>query len=89
MKQMKAYFFRIFIASLILANGHLGFGQGKSIQKTFDWNYKVNGNESFTFNNYDCDLIIHTWDKNEIEYEMTVDAKLQSEEEAERLNKYI
>ena len=89
MKRIKAYFYKSIVISFFLPIGLVGYGQGKQIQKTYSWKYKVNKDVRFTFNNYDCDLIIHTWDKPEIEYRMAVDATLKTEEEANRLDEYI
>jgi hypothetical protein len=89
MKENKAYFYSAVLICLCLTLGTDGIAQGKDIQKTYAWNYKVNQDVRFTFTNYDCDLVIHTWDKNEIEYKMTVDATLRSEEDAKRLDGYI
>jgi hypothetical protein len=66
-----------------------GYGQGKKIEKSYQWSYSVNPDASFDFNNYDCDLTIHTWDKAEIAYTMNVDATLKTEEDARRLDRYI
>jgi hypothetical protein len=65
------------------------YGQGKEIEKSYHWSYQVNTDVSFDFNNYDCDLIIHTWDKPEIAYTMSVDATLKTEDDARRLDGYI
>jgi len=86
---MKAYFYKSAIISLILAIALNGYGQDKKIQKTYHWNYEVNEDVRFKFNNYDCDLTIHTWDKPEIKYSMSVDATLKSVEDAKRLDRYI
>ena len=86
---MKTYFYNVFIISLLLAIGLNGYGQSKEIQKTYSWKYEVNDDVRFTFNNYDCDLMIHTWDKPEIEYKMSVDATLKSGEDAARLDRFI
>jgi len=86
---MKTYFYNVFIISILLAIGLNGYGQSKEIQKTYSWKYEVNDDVRFTFTNYDCDLIIHTWDKPEIEYKMSVDATLRSGEDAARLDRYI
>lgn len=86
---MNTYFYRAFIIVLLFAIGLNGFGQSKKIEKTYRWKQDVNEYVNFSFNNYDCDLIIHTWDKSEIEYSMSVDATLKSEEDASRLDAYI
>jgi len=89
MQEMKTYFYRATLISLLLAAGVVANAQGKNIQKTYNWNYQVNADVKLTFTNYDCDLVIHSWDRNEIKYEMTVNASLKSEEDAKRLDVYI
>lgn len=89
MKPMKTYFYSAVVISLFLVMGPDAFGQGKKVEKTYQWKYNVDEHVKFTFNNYDCDLIIHTWDKPEIGYEMSVDATLSSEEEAGKLDGFI
>ena len=89
MKRMKIYFFSTIFICLLLSVGLEGNAQGKKIQKTYSWAYAVNQDVKMTFHNYDCDLEIHTWDKPNIEYKMTVDATLRSEEDAKRLDGYI
>lgn len=89
MKRTKTYFYSLLLVSIFLTGGMDGMAQGKKIQKTYSWEYQVNGDVKFTFTNYDCDLVIHTWDRNEIQYKMTLDATLKSEEDAQRLDGYI
>lgn len=89
MKQRKTFFYSILSIVLSLSLGMEGYSQGKKIEKSYHWSYQVNEDVSFDFNNYDCDLIIHTWDKAEIAYTMNVDATLKTEEDARRLDGYI
>jgi len=89
MKQMRIYIYSIFVFTLCISTGFMGYGQGKTIEKTYHWTYQVNPDVSFTFNNYDCNLTIHTWDKSEISYALTVDATLKSDEDARRLDGFI
>lgn len=86
---MKTYFYRICVISLLLTMGLGVYGQGKKLEKTYNWKYRVNEDVRFTFSNYDCDLVVHTWDRPEFEYKMTVDATLRSAEDASRLDEYI
>ena len=89
MNRIKTYFYSIFAITLCLTIGMNGYGQGKKIEKSYRWNYTVNQDVSFAFKNYDCNLTIHTWDKPEIAYTMSVDATLKSEEDAKRLDDFI
>jgi len=89
MKGKLTYFYSIIAISTCLALGVNGYGQGKKLEKTYRWTYQVNEDVNFAFENYDCDLTIHTWDKSEIEYVMTVDATLKSEEDTRKLDDHI
>ncbi|HKK41574.1 MAG TPA: hypothetical protein VJ963_04130 [Bacteroidales bacterium] len=62
---------------------------GMSVQKTYNWNYKVNPDAMIEASNYDCDIVIHTWDKAEAEYRLIVDADARSEDDASYLNDYL
>lgn len=89
MKGKKNFFYSILTLSVLLFMGVNSYGQGNRIVKNYQWKYKVDEHVNFTFNNYDCDLIIHTWDKPEIEYVMSVDATLKTQEDARRLDAFI
>ncbi len=70
------------LASVISASG-------KDLQKTYTWNYKITSDASVNIHNYDCDLVIHTWDKDEAEYHLIVDAETRSDDDAETLGNFI
>jgi hypothetical protein len=89
MKTTKPYFFNILAVFLFLIVGMEGYAQGKQLEKTYRWKYQVDESVRFSFNNYDCNLIIHTWDKAEIEYRMEVKATLRTEEEASQLDRFL
>ncbi len=89
MKGKRTYFYSILAMAVCLTMGLNGYGQGKNLEKSYQWSYQVNEDVSLTFNNYDCDLTIHTWDKPEIAYTMSVDATLKSEEDTRRLDEHI
>jgi hypothetical protein len=79
-------------ALLLLLTGGLScqaIASGKGVQKTYTWNYKVNADAKVEANNYDCDIVIHTWDKNEAEYRLTIDMEARSEGDAEALDNYL
>ncbi len=86
---MKTYFYSACLGVLFLTLALNGFGQSRTLEKTYDWKYQVDESVKFIFNNYDCDLIIHTWDKSEIEYKMAVDATLKTGEEASKLDDFL
>lgn len=89
MKRMIRVLFSVVLLQLLTTGMAVSYGQGREIDRTFSWNKTLNSNESFRFVNYDCDLVINTWDRQEVKYEMTVDASLSSEEDTKTLEKYI
>lgn len=89
MKTMTSYFYSTIALVLFLSFSLNGFAQGKKVEKTYKWLYQVDENVKFTFQNYDCDLIIHTWDKPRIEYHMAVNATLKKESDADKLDAYL
>ena len=89
MKQKNIYFFSVLTLVLAMMTGPGLYGQDKTLEKDFRWSRAVQGQEQFTFTNYDCNLTIHTWDRQEIEYLMSVTATLRSEEDAGKLNNAI
>ena len=89
MKTIRTYFYRTSIITFLFALSLNGFGQSKKIEKTYRWKQDVNKHVNFVFQNYDCNITIHTWDKAEIEYLMTVDATLKSVEDAKKLDEHI
>ena len=40
-------------------------------------------------NNYNCDLTIHVWDKNEAEFHLTIEATGETAEDETRLVKHL
>jgi len=62
---------------------------GSDLQKTYSWKYAINKDASVVLNNYDCNLTVHTWDKGEAEFHLTVDAETRSADDAVILDNYI
>jgi hypothetical protein len=89
MKQKNIYFYSILILVLAMMTGPGINGQDRTLEKDFRWSRAVQGQAQFTFTNYDCNLTIHTWDRPEIEYLMSVTATLKSEEDAGKLRNAI
>ncbi len=89
MKTMRKLFFSALV--LFLATGFISFASAaeKELQKTYTWKYNVNKDATVGFDNYDCNITIHTWDKAEAEYHLTVDATTRSDEDATVLDQYI
>ncbi|HVN58325.1 MAG TPA: hypothetical protein VMT63_08525 [Bacteroidales bacterium] len=59
------------------------------MQKTFTWKYPVNMQTQVKFDNYNCDLVIHTWEKSLAEYHLTIEATGKTQEDEERLVRYL
>jgi hypothetical protein len=86
---MKKLFFSTL--SIILYTGLIStsFAAGKDLQKTYTWKYSINKDGNVVIDNYDCNLTIHTWEKGEAEYHITIDAKTRSDEDATVLDNYL
>lgn len=89
MKTMRKLFFSTLV--LFLATGFISFASAaeKDLQKTYTWKYNVSKDATVGFDNYDCNVTIHTWDKAEAEYHLTIDAKTKSDEDATVLDQFI
>jgi len=62
---------------------------GADLQKTFTWKYTINKDAKVVVDNYDCSLVIHTWDKGEAEFHLIIDAAGKSDEDIAILDKYL
>ena len=89
MKTKKQYFCKSLFLLIFLSISIAGYGQDKKLQKTYSWSYKANEDVNLSFNNYNSDLNIKTWDKPEIEYKLHLVAKGASEDDVERLDSYL
>ena len=88
-KKMKKLFFSAIALMMLAGLTSSVTGQGKNLQKSYTWNYKINNDARVELNNYDCDVVIHTWDKNEAEYHLIVDVQAKSDGDAELLDSYL
>lgn len=89
MKTKRHLLYSSLIISLLILSTTFAFGQGKNINKTYKWNYNVNSDVRLKFDNYDCDLVIHVWDKDEIEYHMELEVELRSERDKDFLSDFM
>jgi len=89
MKTMKKSHFRTIISLALSVLLSTAFVSGMDIQKTFTWKYNISNDASVTMENYDCNIIIHTWDKGETEFRLTIDAETKSDEDAAILEKHL
>jgi hypothetical protein len=89
MKTMRKLFFSTLV--IFFSGGLLSavLASGKDLQETYTWKYSINKDAIVVFDNYDCNLTIHTWDKGETEFHLTVDAETRSDEDAAVLGKYL
>ncbi len=89
MKTTKKLFFSTLV--ILISAGFISVASvsASEIHKTYTWKYNVNADAHITFENYDCDLVIHTWDKAETEYHLTVDAKPGSDEDGVVLESFL
>jgi hypothetical protein len=89
MKTKKRLLSRTIITFIITGLISTAVATATDLQKTYTWKYVINKDASVLLDNYDCNLTIHTWDKGETEYRLTVDAKTRSAEDADILDKYL
>ena len=89
MKKKKQYFCKSLFLLIFLSISLAGYGQDKKLQKTYSWSYKANEDVNLSFNNYNSDLNIKTWDKPSIEYKLHLVAKGAREDDTERLDSYL
>jgi hypothetical protein len=89
MKTMRKLFFSTLIVLINTGLISASYASGTDLQKTYTWKYSINKDGSISLENYDCNLTIHTWDKSETEYRLTIDAKTRSDEDAVILNKFL
>ncbi len=68
---------------------HFSILHGAEIQKTFVWKNSVSKGTTVIMNNYNCDLTIHVWDKNEAEFHLTIEATGETAEDETRLVKHL
>jgi hypothetical protein len=61
----------------------------QELTKTFSWKNKINPDAKVSIDNYDCNLTIHTWDKGESEFRLTLEGEAKSAEDATVLQNYI
>lgn len=89
MKKILRILFSVALVQLLSAGLTVSMGQGKKIDRTFNWSYNTGKEAVVEVDNYDCDIVIHTWNKAEVKYEMSIDASMKSDEDARVLEKYI
>lgn len=89
MKATTKLFFRTL--ALIIFTGLVSAqaASGSELQKTYTWKYNINKDGSVALENYECNVTVHTWDKGETEFHLTIDAKTRSDEDAAVLDKYL
>ncbi|MEE4115259.1 MAG: hypothetical protein V2I37_03770 [Marinilabiliaceae bacterium] len=86
-KILKAVFSTLIL--FVLAAGATQAQDSKTLEKTFTWNYDLGSEGTLNLKNYDCDLIIHTWNRNEAELRLTVKAELRSAEEKKEMENFL
>lgn len=87
MRTKKKFSYSFILAILIVIVGPDIQAQSDHIKEDFTYTKKVNPGAEFTFTNSNCDIEIFTSSQPEIRYVLSVDAKLESEEDAEKLRK--
>ena len=62
---------------------------GSDIEKMYKWTYELGAAGILNIDNYDCDLVINTWDSEKTELRLLVSAKLRNSEDAKTLDRYL
>jgi hypothetical protein len=89
MKATTKLFFRTLVLIIFTGLVSAESASGSDLQKTYTWKYNINKDGSVALENYECNVTIHTWDKGETEFRLTIDAKTRSDEDAGVLDKYL
>jgi len=89
MKTKKSIIYKIISLVILFGFGAFSFSQEDEIHENYKWTFDVSKDVKIYFNNYDCDVIIKTWDRPRIEFTLFVDAEGISEEDAKRLDAYL
>jgi hypothetical protein len=89
MKATTKLFFRTLVLIIFTVLVSAESASGSDLQKTYTWKYNINKDGSVSLENYECNVTIHTWDKGETEFHLTIDAKTRSDEDAAVLDKYL
>src|SRR5664280_1614053 len=89
MKATTKLFFRTLVLIIFTGLVSAESAAGSELQKTYTWKYNINKDGSVALENYECNVTVHTWDKGETEFHLTIDAKTRSDEDAAVLDKYL
>lgn len=74
---------------LLMATLSLAAQTGNKIDKSYKWTYDLEAKGVLELSNYDCDIIIHTWDKEETEIQLHVLADLKTDKDAKIMDQHI
>lgn len=89
MKKKTIFICKSLFLAIFLGISLAGSGQDNRLQETYSWSYDVTKDVDLSFNNYDSDLNIRTWDKPVIDFKLHVLAKGSSEDDVKRLDSYL
>jgi hypothetical protein len=78
-----------FTAIILLLSVNILQAQDNTIEKVYKWTYNTDNDPDIEFVNYDCDLIIHTWDKAEVLFELSVNATFRNESDANKFDDHV
>lgn len=89
MKTMEKSIFSGLAGLLLSAFLYTAAASEQQVQKTFTWKYQVTKETKIVLDNYNCDMVVHIWNKSETEYHLTVEATGRGEDDEARLLKYL
>ncbi|MDX2413713.1 MAG: hypothetical protein QNK33_00860 [Bacteroidales bacterium] len=62
---------------------------GDEIDKSYKWNFDLAADGVLELDNYDCDIIIHTWDKEKAELQLHLLAEMKTNKDAKILDEHL
>lgn len=89
MKKIENYHYRLLTALIATLLSLSSFAQGSRLDKSYKWEYQAGPGKTIAIENYDCDIVIHTWERAEVKYELSVVAEMNSAHEAELLDSFL
>lgn len=77
------------VAIIIFFSTLAASGQNNEVNKVYKWTFDINTDGNIELRNYNCDLVIHTWDKAEVVFKLDVNAKFRSESDTRKFKEHL
>ncbi len=89
MKTMEKSNFRTSAVLILLLFVSFIAATGAQVQKTYNWKYPVNRETVIKLDNYNCEVVVHSWEKSEAEFHLIIEATGKGPDDEQRLLKYL